>query len=61
MGLMEWLGIVITYIAWRRGQKAQNFDRASLPFRSYTALFGAWFSVIGIISMRFPLHVRCRY
>ena len=31
-GLLTWLGILITYIQWHKGTRAQGFDRKSLPF-----------------------------
>lgn len=31
-GLLTWFGILITYIQWHKGTKAQGFDRKSLPF-----------------------------
>lgn len=46
MGLCEWMAICLAYIGFRRGTKAQGFDRKTLPYRSPIALFGAWFSLI---------------
>ncbi|WVR09274.1 hypothetical protein IAU60_006339 [Kwoniella sp. DSM 27419] len=46
MGLCEWMGICLAYIGFRRGMKAQGFDRSTLPYRHPLALFGAWFALI---------------
>nr|XP_018261218.1 uncharacterized protein I303_06941 [Kwoniella dejecticola CBS 10117]OBR83376.1 hypothetical protein I303_06941 [Kwoniella dejecticola CBS 10117] len=45
MGLLEWSGITLAYIGFRRAMKAQGFDRSTLPYRHPFALFGAWFSL----------------
>nr|XP_019010649.1 uncharacterized protein I206_05123 [Kwoniella pini CBS 10737]OCF49430.1 hypothetical protein I206_05123 [Kwoniella pini CBS 10737] len=51
MGLVEWMGICLAYIGFRRAMKAQGFDRSTLPYRHPFALFGAWFALFafGII------------
>ncbi|KAH9467045.1 hypothetical protein KEM48_000566 [Puccinia striiformis f. sp. tritici PST-130] len=53
-GLISWAGIFITYIRFRGGMKAQNFDRGQLPYRSPVGVIGAWcgfFSCLIIILM----------
>ncbi|KAK6909676.1 hypothetical protein I203_103697 [Kwoniella mangroviensis CBS 8507] len=51
MGLVEWMGICLAYIGFRRAMKAQGFDRSTLPYKNPLALFGAWFALFsfGII------------
>nr|XP_019044417.1 hypothetical protein I302_07701 [Kwoniella bestiolae CBS 10118]OCF23347.1 hypothetical protein I302_07701 [Kwoniella bestiolae CBS 10118] len=45
MGLVEWMGICLAYIGFRRAMKAQGFDRSTLPYKNPLALFGAWFAL----------------
>ncbi|OCF42818.1 hypothetical protein I317_03295 [Kwoniella heveanensis CBS 569] len=46
MGLVEWMGICLAYIGFRRAMKAQGFDRKALPYHHPLAYFGAWFALI---------------
>lgn len=34
-GLLTWVGILITYIRWDRGVRAQGIDRTIFPYRSF--------------------------
>lgn len=34
LGLLTWVGILITYIRWDKGVRAQNIDRNIFPYKS---------------------------
>ncbi|GAA5983478.1 hypothetical protein JCM11641_005822 [Rhodosporidiobolus odoratus] len=52
-GLITWGCICYTYICFRRGMKAQNIDRAILPYRPAGALFAAWYALVFICIVLF--------
>lgn len=45
-GLMTWWGIVVTYLRFYEGAKAQGLDRKSLPFASRMNPYAAWYAAI---------------
>ncbi|KAG0141057.1 hypothetical protein CROQUDRAFT_52279 [Cronartium quercuum f. sp. fusiforme G11] len=44
-GLQTWIGILITYIRWNLGVKAQRLNRSEFPYRSYFRQWGAWYGL----------------
>lgn len=47
-GLLTWFGIVVTYIQFHRGLKAQGIDRTTLPFYTRVQPFAAWYALVVI-------------
>jgi len=47
-GLLNWFGIVVTYLRFYKGMKAQGYLRGELPYYSRFQPFAAWYAVCGI-------------
>ena len=47
-GLINWFGIVVIYLRFYKGMKAQGYLRSELPYYSKFQPFAAWYAVCGI-------------
>jgi len=45
-GILTWVGILITYLRFDAGVKAQNIDREQFPYKSYLRTSGAMYSLV---------------
>ena len=44
-GTLNWINILLSYVGFRRGMKAQGIDRSEMPFRGPLQPYGAWFAL----------------
>jgi amino acid transporter len=44
-GTLNWINILVSYIGFRRGMKAQNIDFRSMPYRGPLQPYGAYFAL----------------
>ncbi|KAM0332331.1 hypothetical protein ACHAQA_002608 [Verticillium albo-atrum] len=52
-GTINWINILLSYVGFRRGMKAQGIDRSELPYRGPLQPYGAWFALILTILITF--------
>ncbi|KAJ3552068.1 hypothetical protein NM688_g4354 [Phlebia brevispora] len=52
-GLMSWFGIVVTYIRFYHGTKAQGINRKKFPYFSHLQPYAAWYAAIGCLVINF--------
>ena len=45
-GLLTWFGIAVTYLRFRKGMIAQDFDLSRLPYRNKLNPYAAWYVAI---------------
>ncbi|KAF2014106.1 general amino acid permease-like protein AGP2 [Aaosphaeria arxii CBS 175.79] len=50
-GMLNYIGITLTYLAFYRATKAQNFDRNALPYTGWFQPYCAWIGLIWEIGM----------
>jgi amino acid transporter len=44
-GTLNWINILVSYIGFIRGMKAQNIERSELAYRGPLQPYGAWFAL----------------
>ncbi|PWN52633.1 hypothetical protein IE53DRAFT_384890 [Violaceomyces palustris] len=44
-GLLTWFGIVVTYVQWEKGCRAQGVDRKSLPYTNWGGRWMAYYAI----------------
>jgi amino acid transporter len=52
-GTLNWINILLSYVAFRRGMKAQGIDRSEMPFHGPLQPYGAWFALCLTIIITF--------
>ncbi|RFU30139.1 hypothetical protein B7463_g6216, partial [Scytalidium lignicola] len=52
-GTLNWINILMSYIEFTRGMKAQGISRDELPYRGPLQPYGAWFALILTIIITF--------
>jgi yeast amino acid transporter len=44
-GTINWINILLSYISFAKGMKAQSMDRSELPYKGPFQPYGAWISL----------------
>ncbi|KAH9458996.1 hypothetical protein Pst134EA_019148 [Puccinia striiformis f. sp. tritici] len=45
-GFLTWIGVLVTYVRWEAGVKAQNIDRSTFPYRAPLRTAGAIYGIV---------------